>query len=69
VSAGGVAPGSLKPELFATGLPDPLAQDGYVVVLFYDHESKWSMVAQYNRLRLLGEAPRNQAVQLSGEMS
>src|SRR5438309_6891628 len=55
----GVVPGNVKPQLFATWLPDPLAQDGYVVVLFYDDESKWSMAAHYNRLRLFGTAPLN----------
>ncbi len=50
----GVPAGDLAPELFATWLPDPKAHDGYVVILFYDDESKWSMAAQYNRVRLMG---------------
>lgn len=62
----GVAPGDLRPELFATWLPDPRAQDGYAVVMFYEDESKWSMAAHYNRGRLLGEAPPNQALPPTG---
>ena len=50
-------------ELFATWLPDPLGHDGYVVVMFYDDESKWSMAAHYNRGRLLGAASTNQEFQ------
>src|ERR1700733_7492717 len=52
----GVSPGELRPELFATWLPDPKAHEAYVVVMFYDDESKWSMAAHYNRERLLGSA-------------
>ena len=52
----GVAAGELKPELFATWLPDPMGHDAYAVILFYDDESKWSMAAHYNRGRLLGDA-------------
>ncbi len=48
----GVATGDLSPDLFATWLPDPLAHDGYAVVMFYDDQSKWSMAAHYNRGRL-----------------
>jgi hypothetical protein len=51
-----VAAGELKPELFATWLADPMADEAYAVILFYDDESKWSMAAHYNRRRLLGEA-------------
>src|SRR5438874_10922 len=53
----GVDAGDLKPEVFATWLPDPLGHNGYAVILFYEDESKWSMTAQYNRARLLGDAP------------
>jgi hypothetical protein len=63
----GVPPGDVEPQLFATWLPDPRAQPGYAVILFYDDESKWSMAAHYNRLRLLGDRPPNQAVPPSGE--
>jgi hypothetical protein len=52
----GAAAGELKPELFATWLPDPMGHEAYAVILFYDDESKWSMAAHYNRERLLGEA-------------
>jgi hypothetical protein len=55
----GVAAGQLGPELFATWLPDPTAHEAYVVILFYDDESKWSMAAHYNRGRLLGDASPN----------
>jgi hypothetical protein len=54
----GVAVGGLTPDLFAAWLPDPKAHPGYVVILFYDDESKWSTAAQYNRDRLFaGESP------------
>jgi hypothetical protein len=56
----GVAAGELRPELVATWLPDPMAHDGYAVVIFYDAESKWSLVAHYNRARLLGGSAPNQ---------
>src|SRR6266852_2730324 len=62
----GVAPGDLRPELFATWLPDPLAHDAYVVILFYDDELKWSMAAHYHRARLLGGRSPNQALQPTG---
>lgn len=62
----GVAPGDLRPDLFATWLPDPLAQDAYAVILFYDDESKWSMAAHYNRGRLLGGGPPHQMLQPAG---
>jgi hypothetical protein len=47
----GVAPGDLRPDVFATWLPDPLAQEAYVVIMFYDDETKWSMAAHYARAR------------------
>ncbi len=59
----GLVPGDFKPHVFATWLADPLAQAAYVMILFYDDDSKWSMVAHYNRLRLLGEEPSNQTAQ------
>ncbi len=52
----GMAPDEIKPGLYATWLADPLGHDAYVVVMFYDDESKWSMAAHYNRGRLLGDA-------------
>jgi hypothetical protein len=58
----GVTAGDLKPQLFATWLADPMGQDGYALLLFYDDDSKWSMTAQYNRLRLLGRASPDTAV-------
>jgi len=55
----GVTPGDLKPKIFATWLPDPMAHDGYAVIVFYDDDLKWSMAAHYNRARLLdGERPK-----------
>ena len=55
----GAAVGELKPELFATWLPDPMGHEAYAVILFYDDESKWSMAAHYNRGRLLRDASNN----------
>ncbi len=62
----GVPAEDLSPELFAVWLPDPKAQDGYVVIVFYDDESKWSMAAHYNRGRLLGGPAPNEAPQPTG---
>jgi len=59
----GVAPGDLRPEVFATWLPDPMAHDAYTVIMLYDDESKWSMAAHYNRARLLGGGSPNQSLQ------
>src|SRR5438105_4404179 len=57
----GVAPGDLRPALFATWLPDPLGQDAYAVIFFYDEESKWSMAAHSHRARLQGRDSPSQA--------
>lgn len=62
----GVPVADLRPGVFATWLPDPMAHNGYAVILFYDDESKWSMVAHYNRERLLGSRPSNEAIQPNG---
>ncbi|HBI45073.1 MAG TPA: hypothetical protein DDY78_19775 [Planctomycetales bacterium] len=62
----GLTADQLKPELFATWLPDPMGHDAYAVILFYDDESKWSMAAHYNRGRLLGTASPNLAQQSIG---
>ena len=59
----GVAADNLTAELFAAWLPDPKARDGYVVIMFYDDESKWSMAAHYNRERLVGGALPSQVAQ------
>lgn len=45
--------GDLGADLFVTWLPDPMGHEGYVVVLFFEDESKWSMAAHYNRARLV----------------
>jgi hypothetical protein len=62
----GMSRGDLKPELFATWLPDPRGYEAYAVILFYDDESKWSMAAQYNRDRLLHVASSLSAQQPTG---
>lgn len=62
----GVPPGDLRPAVFATWLPDPMAQDGYAVIVFYDDESKWSIAAHYHRARLLGVGTPNQTLQPTG---
>jgi len=59
----GVNHGELKADVFATWLPDPLAQDAYVVIVFYDDETKWSMAAHYNRGRLLDVTSSKQKLQ------
>jgi len=43
-----------KPELVAVWLNDPFGNTDYVVMVFYDDDSKWSFAAHYNRQRLLG---------------
>lgn len=48
----GVVSGEVPEHVFATWLPDPKANEAYVVLTFYDDESQWSMAAQYNRERL-----------------
>jgi hypothetical protein len=62
----GVAANDLTPDLFVTWLPDPKAQDGYVVILFYDDESMWSMAAHYNRERLMSGTSSNQGLEPTG---
>jgi hypothetical protein len=49
----GLEAGDLEQGLFAAWLPDPVGEDGYAVILFYDEESMWTMAARYNRQRLL----------------
>jgi hypothetical protein len=62
----GLSMSGLKPHLFATWLPDPMGNEGYVVILFYDDESKWSLAAHYNRQRLLEGAAPHRTPQLIG---
>ncbi len=62
----GVGVEGLTAELYATWLPDPKSHAGYVVILFYDDESKWSMTARYNRARLVGGSSPNLALQPNG---
>jgi len=47
----GVPLGELGANLFAIGLLDPMGEDDYAIILFYD-ESGWSMTAHYNRALL-----------------
>jgi hypothetical protein len=56
----GVAADDLAPELFVTWLPDPKTHDAYVLILFYDDESMWSMAVHYNRERLISGESTNQ---------
>ncbi len=50
----------LGPSVFATWLPDPMGNSEYAEILFYDSDSMWSMVAHYNRTRLLAGATTSQ---------
>jgi len=68
----GVAPGQVGPGVFVTWLPDPLGNEGYNVIVFYDDESKWSMAAHYNRARLCGgsnQVPRSAIAALTSSDS
>jgi hypothetical protein len=40
-------------NLFVTWLADPLGNSSYVVIIFYDDDSKWTTAAHYNRQRHL----------------
>jgi len=51
----GITPGDLGPDVFVTWLPDPTAHEAYAVIMFYDHESQWTMAAHYHRARLLSD--------------
>jgi hypothetical protein len=53
----GVDAGEVKSDLFVSWLPDPTAEEGYAVIVFYDEESMWTMAARYNRQRLLDAVP------------
>jgi hypothetical protein len=57
----GLTAEALQPSVFATWLPDPMGNGDYVIIMFYDEESQWSMAAQYNRSRLLGGMASQQA--------
>jgi hypothetical protein len=41
------------PELFVTWLPDPVGDDDFVVIIFFNDGTKESQAAHYNRRRLL----------------
>jgi hypothetical protein len=62
----GVSPGELKDGLFAAWLSDPLDNEAYAVILFYDGESKWTTAAHTNRQRLLDAAGTNQLASPTG---
>jgi hypothetical protein len=47
----------VKPELVSTWLPDPFGDPDYVVMIFYDDETKQSFAAHYNKRRLLNAYP------------
>lgn len=51
----GLAADGVEPELFATGLADPVGDEGYSLIVFYDNASMWTTAARYNRQRLLEE--------------
>ena len=44
----------IKPQLTAAWLPSP-CDPGYAVILFYDDATKWSLTADYNVARILGQ--------------
>lgn len=52
-------------QLFVTWLPDPMAEEGYSVIMFYDAESMWSTAAHYNRQRVLGPAEEKKTERVS----
>lgn len=58
-SQAGEADQVIKDQLAAAWLPSP-HDPNYAVVLFYDDATKWSLTADYNIARLLGQQPRSQ---------
>jgi hypothetical protein len=50
---------AIKPQLAAAWLPSPGDPD-YAVILFFDDTTKWSLTADYNVARLLGQQPQSQ---------
>ena len=56
----------LRPEVFATWLNDPMAHPAYVIIMFYDDDSKWSMAAHFNCARLQNTTAVSHALQQSG---
>jgi hypothetical protein len=50
---------AIKSELTATWLPSPF-DSNYAVVLFFDDATKWSLTADYNVTRLLGQQQQSQ---------
>ena len=49
----GTAPQDIKPELVLTWLSDPFGNQEYVIIVFYDDDTKQSFAAHYNKRRLL----------------
>ncbi len=53
----GITTGEGMPRLVAAWLPDPLGDEAYVVIIFFDDETKQSFAAHYNKRRLLDVNP------------
>jgi hypothetical protein len=62
----GVDAGDLTPSLFATWLSDPAENQGVVVILFYDDDSKGTAAAHFNKQLLLENAKPYQAATPKG---
>jgi hypothetical protein len=60
----GIASQELRPELVSTWLPDPFGDQDFVIIIFFDDETKRSMAANYNK-RLLLET--HSAASMGGE--
>jgi hypothetical protein len=43
-------------DLVMTWLPDPFDEPDFAIVVLFDYETKESLVAHYNRRRLVGDA-------------
>jgi hypothetical protein len=52
----GLAASGLNSDLFAAWISDPLGDEGYFLIVFYDRASLWSRTARYNGQRLLEKA-------------
>jgi hypothetical protein len=62
----GVDAGDLTPSLFATWLSDPAENQGFVVILFYDDDSKGTAAAHFNKQLLVENAKTYQATSPGG---
>jgi hypothetical protein len=54
---------NLSLDLCAAWLPDPVGNDAYAIIFFYDSATMWNMVAHYHRGRLVREASQQPARQ------